>query len=102
MRILHILFGVFHARGLLALAIARDPVGRVAFVVFVTLAAASSFCGTTAVMLLFQTVASIGDSRGRPIEYAQGLLATAVVLFVAAWLMLGMFSVCITVIGRVV
>jgi hypothetical protein len=98
MRILHIVFAVFMLA--LALTIAREPVGRVALVVFVTLGG-ELVCGTTAVMLLFRTIAAIGDARG-VIDYAQGFLATAIVLFVAAWLMLGMFSLCVTVVNRVV
>ncbi len=98
MRILHILFAVFMLA--LALTVAREPVGRVALVVFITLGAELA-CGTTAVMLLFQTIAAIGDARD-VVEYAQAFLATAIVLSVAAYLMLGMFSVCIMVINRVV
>ncbi|HEY2158687.1 MAG TPA: hypothetical protein VGH33_23855 [Isosphaeraceae bacterium] len=98
MRILHIVFAVFMLA--LALTVAREPVGRVALVVFVTLGAELA-CGTTAVMLLFQTIAAIGDARD-VLEYAQGFLATAIVLFVASWLMLGMFSLCISVVTRVV
>ncbi len=98
MRILHIIFAVFMLA--LALTVAREPVGRVALVVFFTLGG-ELVCGTTAVMLLFQTIAAIGDARG-VLEYVQSFLATAIVLFVASSVMLGMFSVCITVIGRVV
>jgi hypothetical protein len=84
----------------LALAVAREPVGRVALVVFVTLGG-ELVCGTTAVMLLFRTFAALADSRDL-LDYAQALMATAVVLLVASWVMLGLFSICITIIGRVV
>jgi hypothetical protein len=98
LRIWHLVYAVFMLA--LAMAVAREPVGRVALVVFVTLGGEVVF-GTTAIMLLFRTVAAIGGARDF-IEYAQGVAATAVVLLVASWLMLGLFSLCIVVIGQVV
>jgi hypothetical protein len=98
MRILHLVYGVFMLA--LALAVAREPVGRVALVVFVTLGVELA-CGLTAVMLLFQSIAAIGNARDA-LDYAQGLLATAVVLVVASWLMLGLLSIGMTIIGRIV
>ncbi len=98
MRILHIIYGVFMLA--LAFAVAREPVGRVAVIVFITLGG-ELVCGTTAVMLLFHTVASIGEARDA-LDCVQGLMATAVVLVVASWLMLGMLYLCATIIGRVV
>ena len=98
MRILHILYGVFMLA--LAFAVAREPVGRVAVIVFLTLAG-ELICGTTALMLLFQTVGSIGDARGA-LEYVQGLMATAIVLVVASWLMIGMLYICGSIIGHIV
>jgi hypothetical protein len=98
MRILHILYGVFMLA--LAFAVAREPVGRVAVIVFVTLAG-ELICGTTALMLLFQTVGSIGDALGA-LDYIQGLMAAAIVLVVASWLMIGMLYICGSIIGQVV
>lgn len=98
MRILHILFAVFMLA--MALTVAREPVGRVAIVVFVTLGG-ELICGLAAVMLLFQTVGSIGESRG-VLEYVQCLMATAVVLVVSTGLMLAMLSLCVTTINRVI
>lgn len=98
MRILHLVYGVFMLA--LAFAVAREPVGRVALVVFITLGG-ELICGTTAVMLLFQTIAAIGDARGA-LEYVQSLMATAFVLAVSSWLMIGMLYICASIIGRVV
>ncbi len=98
MRILHLVYGVFMLA--IALAIAREPVGRVALVIFIALGG-ELICGTTAVMLLFQTIASIGEARG-VLEYVQGLMATAIVLVVASGLMLSMLSLAMTLVDRVV
>jgi hypothetical protein len=98
MRILHIIYAVFMLA--MALTIAREPVGRVALVVFIALGA-ELICGLTAVMLLFQTVASIADARDA-LEYVQSLMATAIVLAVASGLMLAMLSLALTMIGRVI
>lgn len=98
MRILHLVYAVFMIA--LAFAVAREPVGRVAVVVFVTLAG-ELICGTSAIMLLFQTVGSIGDARG-VLDYVQGLMATAIVLVVASWLMVRMLYICGSIIGAVV
>ena len=98
MRILHLVYAVFMLA--LAFAVAREPAGRVAIVVFVTLGG-EAICGTTAVLLLFQTVAAIADSRGA-LEYIQSLMATALVLVVASWLMIGMFYLCGSIILRIV
>jgi hypothetical protein len=98
MRILHIVYAVFMLA--LALAVAREPVGRVALVVFVALGG-ELICGTAAVMLLFQTISSIAEARDA-LEYVQGLMATAIVLAVASGLMLTMLSIAMTIIGQVV
>jgi hypothetical protein len=98
MRLLHLVYIVFMLA--LAFAVAREPVGRVALVVFVTLAGELA-CGTTAMMLLFQTVAAIGEARG-VLEYVQSLMATAFVLVVAAWLMIAMLWICASIIGVVI
>lgn len=98
MRILHIVYAVFMLA--MAFAVAREPVGRVALVVFIALGG-ELVCGTTAVMLLFQTIASIADSRDT-LECVQGLMATAIVLAVASGLMLAMLSLAMTMVGQVV
>lgn len=98
MRILHIVYVVFMLA--MALAVAREPVGRVALVVFIALGA-ELICGTAAVMLLFQTISSIGEARDA-LECVQGLMATAIVLAVASGLMLAMLSLAMTMVGQVV
>lgn len=98
MRILHIVYVVFMLA--MALAVAREPVGRVALVVFVALGA-ELICGTAAVMILFQTVSSIAEARDA-LECVQGLMATAVVLAVASSLMLAMLSLAMTMVARVI
>lgn len=98
MRILHLVYAVFMLA--LALAVWREPVGRVAIVVFVTLGGVLA-CGTAAVMLLFQSVGTIGSARD-DLEWVQGIMATALILVVASWLMIGMLWICGSIIARVV
>ena len=80
MRIWHTIFAVFLTA--MGLALCRDPAGRVAIVVFVT-GLIEFVLGLAAVMMLFQTVGSIGEARGL-LEHVQGLLATAIVLAVGS------------------
>ncbi len=61
MRLWH-LFVVILALSLI-LTIVRDPVGRIALIVFVT-ALGEVVIGTTAVMALFQTIGSLGEAKG--------------------------------------
>jgi hypothetical protein len=89
MRIWHTLFAVFFVA--VGLTLLRDPAGRVAVVVFL-IGVAVLICGLTAIMMLFQTVGSIGAARG-PGEVGIGVLATAVVLALAATIMAGMVAV---------
>lgn len=84
MRLWHLVFGVFLAS--LILAIARDATGRIALIVFFT-AIGVMVLGTSSVMMLFRTVAAIGMARSVG-SYAEALAATAGVLFLGAGSML--------------
>ncbi|QEH37498.1 hypothetical protein OJF2_60890 [Aquisphaera giovannonii] len=80
----------------LVMTIARDPVGCVALIVFVT-GLGEVVLGTTAVMALFQTIGAIGMARGL-IEHGQALAATTAVLVLAtglmsSWLFIGLWLV---------
>ena len=83
MRLWHLFLGVC----LLAvmLTVARDPAGRVAMVVFFTTLGEVAL-GTTAIMMLFQTVGAIGEAKGL-YEHAEALFATTVVLALGTALM---------------
>lgn len=89
MRLWHWLLGA----GLLAivLTIARDPAGRVAMVVFFT-TMGEVVVGTTAIMMLFQTVGGIGEAKGL-VQHVEALFATTVVLAVGTALMWGLLVV---------
>jgi hypothetical protein len=89
MRIWHTLFAVFFVA--VGLTLLRDPAGRVAVVVFL-IGVAELICGLTAIMMLFQTVGSIGVARDLG-EVGLGVLATACVLVLAATIMAGMVAV---------
>ena len=89
MRLGHLLLTVLFTA--IALAIARDAVGRVALVVFVTGLGEVVF-GTAAIMALVQTIGAIGQAE-RPAAYAEALAATAVVPVVASLTMLGLLVV---------
>jgi hypothetical protein len=67
------------------LAIARDPVGRVALIVFVT-AAGEVVIGTTAIMALFQTIGSLGEAKGL-VAHAEAVATTTLVLVLATAVM---------------
>ena len=89
MRLWHLFLGVL----LLAvvLTIARDPAGRVAMVVFFT-TVGEVVVGTTAIMMLFQTVGAIGEAKGL-VEHAEAVFATTVVLAIGTALMWGLLVV---------
>jgi hypothetical protein len=94
MRLWHLTFLILVV-GIL-LTIIRDPVGRIALVVFVTAVGEVVF-GTTAVMALFQTIGAIGMARGL-FEHTQALAATTLVLIIATsimsiWLFIGAWLV---------
>jgi hypothetical protein len=81
-------------------SLVRDPVGRVALIVFIT-GLGETILGVTAIMALFQTVGAIGMARGL-FEHAEAVAATTVVLAVAtavmsSWLFLGAWLVQATI-----
>lgn len=47
----------------LVFTIVRDPVGRIALIVFLT-ALGEVVIGTTAILALFQTIGSLGEAKG--------------------------------------
>jgi hypothetical protein len=77
MRLWHFLFVVAFVA--MVLAIARDPIGRVALVVFFT-AIGVMILATSSIMLMFRAVSALGsaDSLG---SYAEAIVATAGVVF---------------------
>src|ERR1700722_10491334 len=83
MRLWH-LFVFIMALGVI-LAIVRDPVGRIALIVFVT-ALGEVVIGTTAVMALFQTIGSLGEAKAL-FDHAEAVATTALVLIVATTIM---------------
>src|SRR5438477_2486447 len=78
MRLWHLVLLIL-ASGIV-LTIIRDPVGRIALIVFITAVGEVAF-GTTAVMALFQTIGAIGMARGL-FEHTQAVAATTLVLIV--------------------
>jgi hypothetical protein len=94
MRLWHIF--VFILALSLVLAIVRDPVGRIALIVFLT-ASGEVVIGTTAVMALFQTIGSLGEAKGL-FAHAEAVATTALVLIIAttvmsSWLFAGAWLV---------
>lgn len=78
------------------LSLSRDPVGRVAVVVFFT-GLGEAVMGTTAILALFQTLGALGEARGLS-AHAEAVAATAVVLGIATatmtgWLWVGLWLV---------
>jgi hypothetical protein len=69
----------------LILAIVRDPVGRIALIVFLT-ALGEVVIGTTAVMALFQTIGSLGEAKGL-FDHAEAVATTTLVLIIATTIM---------------
>jgi hypothetical protein len=67
------------------LAIARDPVGRVAMIVFIT-ALGEVIIGTTAILALFQTIGSLGEAKGL-VAHAEAVATTTLVLVLATAIM---------------
>jgi hypothetical protein len=94
MRLWHLfVFIIFLGMGL---AIARDPVGRVALIVFVT-ALGEVVIGTTAILALFQTIGSLGEAKGL-VAHAEAVATTTLVLVLAttimsSWLFVGAWLV---------
>ena len=94
MRLWH-LFVFIIALGLV-LAIIRDPVGRIALIVFFTALGEVVF-GTTAVLALFQTIGAIGEAKG-VVAHAEAVATTTLVLIIAtavmsSWLFAGAWLV---------
>lgn len=83
MRLAHLLFGVLVVA--IVLAMARDPVGCAAVVVFFTGLGEVVF-GTASLLLLFQTLGALGEAQGF-VAHVQALAATAAVLAAGTMLM---------------
>jgi hypothetical protein len=83
MRLWH-LFVFIMALGFV-LAISRDPVGRIALIVFFT-ALGEVIIGTTAVLALFQTIGAIGEAKGLA-AHAEAVATTTLVLVIATTIM---------------
>lgn len=83
MRLWHLVVFIL-AMGLV-LAIVRDPVGRIALIVFVT-ALGEVVIGTTAVLALFQTIGSLGEAKG-VVAHAEAVATTTLVLVLATAVM---------------
>jgi hypothetical protein len=69
----------------LIFTIIRDPVGRIALIVFLTGLGEVVF-GTTAILALFQTIGSLGEAKGL-FDHAEAVAATALVLIIATTIM---------------
>ena len=69
----------------LIFTIIRDPVGRIALIVFLTGLGEVVF-GTTAILALFQTIGSLGEAKGL-FAHAEAVAATALVLIIATTIM---------------
>jgi hypothetical protein len=89
MRLWHLLFGTFVAA--ISLAIWKDDVGRVAWLVFWTCFVECAV-GLAAIMALFQSIGAIGHAQ-RAVEYAGAIAATAFILFVGSVSMAGVIWV---------
>lgn len=83
MRLWHLVVFIL-AMGLV-LAIVRDPVGRIALIVFIT-ALGEVVIGTTAVLALFQTIGSLGEAKG-VVAHAEAVATTTLVLVIATAIM---------------
>ena len=98
MRLWHTAFAIFLFA--IVLTVSRGSAGRVAIVVFVT-GLAELICGVAAIMMLFQTIGSLGHSKG-PLECVQFAMATLLVTAVAAWMMVAMLTLGARMVERVV
>jgi hypothetical protein len=85
MRLWHLVFGIVVCSVVLSLA--RDPVGRVAVIVFVT-GLGEVIMGTTALLALFQTLGALGEAETL-VAHVEAIAFTAVVLAAATALMTG-------------
>lgn len=98
MRLWHLIFLVMMAA--IVLAVARESVGRVALVVFVT-GLAEFILGTTFLMTLFRTFGALGEAR-RLTAYLEAVVATALVLIAASYIMNIVLWVGVWLVQRVV
>jgi hypothetical protein len=98
MRLWHLIFLVMMAA--IVAAVARESVGRVALVVFVT-GLLEFILGTTFLMTLFRTFGAIGEAR-RLLAYLEAIIATALVLVVASYVMTAVLWVGVWLVQRVV
>jgi hypothetical protein len=83
MRLWHLVLGILATA--LVLTIARDPIGRVAAIVFV-IGLGEAISATSALLALFQTIGAIGEAEGLS-AHAGAVLATTLVLAVATTIM---------------
>ena len=98
MRLWHTTFAVLLVA--LLLTVLKEAAGRVAIVMFVT-GTAELVCGIAAIMMLFQTLGSLGHAKGL-LEAVQCLLATLLVTTVAAGMMVAVLTLGAMMVGRVV
>lgn len=77
MKLWHLLLAIVGTA--IVLAIARDPIGRVALIVFTT-ALGLMILGVSSLLMLFRTVGAIGMARSLW-HYVEATFATAGVLF---------------------
>lgn len=98
MRLWHLIFLVMMAA--IVLTVAREPFGRVALVVFVT-GLIEFILGTAFIMTLFRTFGAIGEAR-HILAYLEAIVATALVLIVAAYAMMAVLWVGVWLVQRVV
>jgi hypothetical protein len=98
MRLWHLIFLVMMAA--IVLTVARESVGRVALVIFVT-GLIEFILGTMFLMTLFRTFGAIGEAR-RLLAYLEAIVATALVLVVASYVMTGVLWVGVWIVQRVV
>jgi hypothetical protein len=83
MRLWHLVM-VILALGVI-FTIVRDPVGRIALIVFTTGLGEVIF-GTTAIMALFQTIGAIGEAKGL-FAHVEAIASTTLVLVIATSVM---------------
>jgi hypothetical protein len=85
MRLWHLVFGIFVVA--IVLGLCREPVGRVAVIVFVTGLGEFAF-GTAALMALFQTLGALGEAKTF-VTHIEAVASTAFVLALATAIMTG-------------
>jgi len=98
MKLWHLIFVVFLAA--IAMAISRDPVGRVALVVFVTSLTMIGL-GTASLLLLFRAISAIG-SADSTVSTIEACAATAGVVVFGSGSMLFVLFCGIALLNRVV